>query len=330
MHYKLSDDIRALKRVQDVDRRLAWPMADGPARGAHLGARERLAFARALPRSSGPMATRLVSAASECDGVLKGLRHPQWPAEFRDRAGAACMVMMLQALKARGRAGQAVAAHLTAHGGLPGRRIEEIPCRPTLLCFAFTHRHLPRLPAAPARGARRIRAHRGCRTASIMRQQRGHGPRGGGLAVAVAAASAWPTTTRSSARPRRVRCSRCAGRRRRRLLRAQRRLLRPCSIRSSTRAACWSGPERRLHRPGDGRCPGAAAAGRRSARGSRRHRWPSRGRRAFSQRRPVAFFAACRLGMKRPADAGRQRRACATRPASSRSELHVDQCVRCR
>ena len=44
------------------------------------GARERL-FERALPRISGPMATRLVGAASECDGVLKGLRHPQWPVE---------------------------------------------------------------------------------------------------------------------------------------------------------------------------------------------------------------------------------------------------------
>ena len=99
VHYKLSDDIRALKRIQDA-------MADGKPmpmalREARIwGARERL-FERALPRLSGPMAARLVSAASECDGVLKGLRHPQWPAEPWD-ALRRLVLMMLQALKPEG------------------------------------------------------------------------------------------------------------------------------------------------------------------------------------------------------------------------------------
>ncbi|MEP6504082.1 MAG: DNA polymerase III subunit delta, partial [Betaproteobacteria bacterium] len=99
VHYKLSDDIRALKRVQDA-------MADGKPlpmalREARIwGARERL-FERALPRLSAPMAARLVSAASECDGVLKGLRHPQWPAEPWD-ALRRLVLMMLQALKPEG------------------------------------------------------------------------------------------------------------------------------------------------------------------------------------------------------------------------------------
>ena len=47
------------------------------------------------------MAARLVSAASECDGVLKGLRHPQWPVEPWD-ALRRLVLMMLQALKPEG------------------------------------------------------------------------------------------------------------------------------------------------------------------------------------------------------------------------------------
>jgi DNA polymerase-3 subunit delta len=88
-----------MKRIQDA-------MADGKPmpmalREARIwGARERL-FERALPRLSAPMAARLVGAASECDGVLKGLRHPQWPAEPWD-ALRRLVLMMLQALKPDG------------------------------------------------------------------------------------------------------------------------------------------------------------------------------------------------------------------------------------
>jgi DNA polymerase-3 subunit delta len=96
VHFKLSDDIRALKRVQDV-------LADGKPmpmalREARIwGARERL-FERALRHLSAPMAARLVSAASECDGVIKGLRHPQWPAEPWG-ALRRLALMMMQALQ---------------------------------------------------------------------------------------------------------------------------------------------------------------------------------------------------------------------------------------
>jgi len=99
VHYKLSDDIRAMKRIQDaMAEGKPMPMALREAR--IWGARERL-FERALPRLSAPMAARLVSAASECDGVLKGLRHPQWPAEPWD-ALRRLVLMMLQALKPEG------------------------------------------------------------------------------------------------------------------------------------------------------------------------------------------------------------------------------------
>ncbi|MET0382095.1 MAG: DNA polymerase III subunit delta [Burkholderiaceae bacterium] len=101
VHFKLADDIRALKRVQDaVGEGRPMPMALREAR--IWGARERL-FERALPRLSAPMAARLVGAASECDGVLKGLKHPQWPAEPWD-ALRRLVLMMLQALKPDGAA----------------------------------------------------------------------------------------------------------------------------------------------------------------------------------------------------------------------------------
>jgi DNA polymerase-3 subunit delta len=99
VHYKLSDDIRALKRVQDaVAEGKPLPMALREAR--IWGARERL-FERALPRLSAPIAARLVAAANECDGVIKGLRHPQWPVDPWD-ALRRLVLMMLQALRPEG------------------------------------------------------------------------------------------------------------------------------------------------------------------------------------------------------------------------------------
>ena len=99
VHFKLADDIRALKRVQDaMAGGKPLPMALREAR--IWGARERL-FERALPRLSAPLAARLVAAASECDGVLKGLRHPQWPVEPWD-ALRRLVLMMLQGLRPEG------------------------------------------------------------------------------------------------------------------------------------------------------------------------------------------------------------------------------------
>ncbi|HEX7639593.1 MAG TPA: DNA polymerase III subunit delta [Burkholderiaceae bacterium] len=99
VHFKLSDDIRALKRVQDaVAGGKPLPLALREAR--IWGARERL-FERVLPRLTPAMANRLVGAASECDGVLKGLRHPQWPEQPWD-ALRRLVLMMLQALRPEG------------------------------------------------------------------------------------------------------------------------------------------------------------------------------------------------------------------------------------
>jgi DNA polymerase III subunit delta len=77
VHWTLAEDIRALKRIKDA-------MADGKPlplalREARVwGAKERL-FERVLPALADHQLAHLVQAASVCDGVIKGLKHPEWP-----------------------------------------------------------------------------------------------------------------------------------------------------------------------------------------------------------------------------------------------------------
>ncbi len=77
VHWTLAEDIRALKRVKDA-------MADGKPlplalREARVwGVKERL-YERLLPQLAGHQLAHLVQAASVCDGVIKGLKHPDWP-----------------------------------------------------------------------------------------------------------------------------------------------------------------------------------------------------------------------------------------------------------
>jgi DNA polymerase-3 subunit delta len=77
VHYTLSEDIRALKRVKDaVAQGRPMPMALREQR--IWGVRERL-FERALPRLSENMLARLLQSAHTVDGIVKGLKHPDWP-----------------------------------------------------------------------------------------------------------------------------------------------------------------------------------------------------------------------------------------------------------
>jgi DNA polymerase III subunit delta len=79
VHWTLTDDIRALKHVKDaVHAGKPLPMALREARV--WGQREKL-FERALPLLPPPLLEHLVRAASVCDGLVKGLKHPDWPAE---------------------------------------------------------------------------------------------------------------------------------------------------------------------------------------------------------------------------------------------------------
>jgi DNA polymerase-3 subunit delta len=77
VHWQLADDLRALHRVRRAqDEGQPLPMALSAARV--WGPRQRL-IERALPRLSGRALDRLVVAASLCDGIVKGLRRPDWP-----------------------------------------------------------------------------------------------------------------------------------------------------------------------------------------------------------------------------------------------------------
>jgi DNA polymerase III subunit delta len=77
VHYTLAEDIRALKRVKDA-------MAGGKPLPLALreqrvwGNKERL-FERVLPRLSVSALQRLLHAAHQVDGIVKGLKVPNWP-----------------------------------------------------------------------------------------------------------------------------------------------------------------------------------------------------------------------------------------------------------
>ncbi|MDQ7974836.1 MAG: DNA polymerase III subunit delta [Rhodocyclaceae bacterium] len=78
VHYTLAEDIRALKRVKDaMDAGRPLPLALRENR--IWGPRER-AFERVLPRLDARLLTRLLRAAHTVDGIVKGLKQPDWPA----------------------------------------------------------------------------------------------------------------------------------------------------------------------------------------------------------------------------------------------------------
>jgi DNA polymerase-3 subunit delta len=104
VHWTLADDIRALKRARDaMASGKPLPMALREARV--WGDKERL-FERVLPGLDDARLAGLVDAASICDGLVKGLRHPGWPADAWD--GLRRLVLMtidaLTAKPARGAA----------------------------------------------------------------------------------------------------------------------------------------------------------------------------------------------------------------------------------
>jgi DNA polymerase III subunit delta len=79
VHWTLASDILALKRVKDaVSAGRPLPMALREARV--WGAKERL-FERAVPLLTDNAVAQLVDAAQVCDGLVKGLKHPDWPVE---------------------------------------------------------------------------------------------------------------------------------------------------------------------------------------------------------------------------------------------------------
>ena len=77
VHWSLAEDIRGLKRARDaMAQGRPLPMALREARV--WGQKERL-FERVLPLLDPQQLAHLVAAASLCDGIIKGLKHPLWP-----------------------------------------------------------------------------------------------------------------------------------------------------------------------------------------------------------------------------------------------------------
>ena len=95
VHWTLSDECRSLARARSLlDEGRPLPLALREARV--WGAKEKL-FERVLPSLAGWQLDRLVAAASLCDGIVKGLKHPDWPLD----PWAALRRLVLMAIEAQ-------------------------------------------------------------------------------------------------------------------------------------------------------------------------------------------------------------------------------------
>ena len=79
VHYTLADDVRALNRLKQ-SLESGQPLAMAFREQRIWGARERL-FERILPQLSGAVLRQWLVMAHQVDGVIKGLRSPNWPHE---------------------------------------------------------------------------------------------------------------------------------------------------------------------------------------------------------------------------------------------------------
>ena len=78
VHWALSEDIRSLKRVKDAIN-AGRPMPMALRENRVWGAKEKL-FERVLPNISEATLANLLTAAHKVDGIVKGLKQPDWPA----------------------------------------------------------------------------------------------------------------------------------------------------------------------------------------------------------------------------------------------------------
>jgi len=79
VHYALAEDVRIIKRIQTaLDAGRPLPMAMREQRV--WGTKERI-LERAFNQITAPTVDRLVQAAYQVDGVVKGLKLPHWPAD---------------------------------------------------------------------------------------------------------------------------------------------------------------------------------------------------------------------------------------------------------
>ncbi len=78
VHYTLAEDIRALKRVKDA-MAAGRPLPMALRENRIWGVKERL-FERVLPKMSEAKLAELLQSAHVVDGIVKGLKQPDWPA----------------------------------------------------------------------------------------------------------------------------------------------------------------------------------------------------------------------------------------------------------
>jgi len=78
VHWALAEDIRNLKRVKDAIN-AGRPMPMALRENRVWGVKEKL-FERALPQISDSTLASLLQAAHKVDGIVKGLKQPDWPA----------------------------------------------------------------------------------------------------------------------------------------------------------------------------------------------------------------------------------------------------------
>ena len=91
VHWVLSEDIRSLKRLQDATR-AGQPLPIALREARVRRDKERL-FERALPLLPEHALSALLQAAQICDGLVKGLKHPDWPTD--PWAGLKRLLLML-------------------------------------------------------------------------------------------------------------------------------------------------------------------------------------------------------------------------------------------
>ena len=79
VHWALAEDIRALKRVKDA-MNAGRPLPMALRENRVWGAKEKL-YERILPKASDVALARLLQSAHIVDGIVKGLKQPDWPAD---------------------------------------------------------------------------------------------------------------------------------------------------------------------------------------------------------------------------------------------------------
>jgi DNA polymerase-3 subunit delta len=105
VQWTLAEDILALQRVQAaLEAGKPLPLALREQRV--WGAKEKL-FERLVPRLDRHTTARLVAAAATCDGIVKGLKHPQWPQD--PWAALQRLALMVARVAAPGAASRTVA-----------------------------------------------------------------------------------------------------------------------------------------------------------------------------------------------------------------------------